>query len=250
MVRVAGFDGHDRRLGVNFAAIMLRDRFLGTSLGWIWSVLQPTLLIGVFVFVFTVLFKSRLPGQENSQLAFAIWLISGYGPWLAINEGIMGGASSVVSQTGVVKNMAFKTEILPIAATLLGLVPLLVSISILTVLIIMDGRTPTAVWLIMIPVLLSQSLFVAGLGLYLGALNVFVRDVTLALPSILTMLLFLSPIFYPIDSYDPALRAVVQWNPFYVIANGYRAPIVDGQLPPIWQIIYLAVLAILTFWAA
>lgn len=244
----AGFNRQDGRLGVNFAKMMLRDRYLGTGLGGVWAILQPASLIAVFVFVFTFIFKSRLSGQEESDLAFVIWLVSGYGPWLALNEGIMGGATSVVSQTGIIKNMAFKTELLPISATTVGLAPLLVSVVVLTTLITIDGRAPDTTWLIMPVVLLLQTVFVAGIGLYLGAINVFVRDVTLALPSILTMLLFLSPIFYPLSIYPENIQAIVQWNPFYVIANGYRSPIVYGEWPPLWQLAYLTALAVTVFW--
>jgi lipopolysaccharide transport system permease protein len=176
-----------------------------------------------------------------------IWLVSGYGPWLAINEGIMSGASAVTGQSNLVKNMAFKTELLPISATLLGIVPLLVSITILTVLILLDGRQPDIAWSIMPVVLAFQMIFVAGLGLILGAVNVFIRDLSLALPTLLTVLLFLSPIFYPISLYPEPIQAIVEWNPFYVIANGYRAPIVDGQFPPWWQLVYLGILAVITY---
>ncbi len=247
MIVAAGFDGNDRRLGINFASMMLRDRYLGTGLGVFWAIAQPLSLIAVFVFVFTYLFKNRLGIQGETDLSFIIWMISGYGPWLAINEGLMSGASSVVGQAGIVKNMAFKTELLPIAATSLGLMPLLVSVVVLTGLILMDGRIPNASWAIIPIVLLFQMLFVSGLGLMLGALNVFVRDISFVLPSLLTMLLFLSPVFYPITLYPEGIQQIVQWNPIYVIANGYRLPIVEGRLPPVDQLVYLAVVSIVVF---
>lgn len=244
---VAGFDRNDRKLGLNFAAMMLRDRFLGTGLGTLWAILQPASLIGVYVIVFSYLFKSRLPENPDSDLAFVIWLVSGYGPWLAINEGLMSGANAVTGQSNLVKNMAFKTELLPISASLLGFVPLLVSVGILTGLIILDGREPDITWSIIPLVLVLQMTFVAGLGLMLGAINVFIRDLTLALPTILTVLLFLSPVFYPITLFPEPLQPYVQWNPIYVIANGYRAPIAYGEFPPWWQLVYLAVLAVVTY---
>jgi lipopolysaccharide transport system permease protein len=241
------FDSNDRRLGANFAVMMLRDRYLGTGLGTFWAIAQPLMLIAVFVFVFTYLFRNRLGIERETDFSFIIWMISGYGPWLAINEGITSGATAVTAQVGIVKNMAFKTELLPIAATTLGLMPLLVSVAVLTVLIFMDGRTPDATWAIMPLILFFQMLLVAGFGLMLGALNVFVRDVTFVLPSFLTILLFLSPVFYPITLFPEAMRDVIQWNPIHVIANGYRMPIVEGKLPPTEQLIYLGVLSIVIF---
>lgn len=237
-----GFDGRDARLVLNFARMMLHDRFLGSTLGGVWAVLQPALLLGVFVFVFTVVFPSRVEGSSSS-LAYVIWLISGYGPWLFVSEGLGSSANAVVGQTGLVKNMAFKTELLPIASTTLGVVPLLVSLVAIAALLILDQRTPTLAWLTLPGVLALQVVFVAGLGLFLGALTVFVRDIPLALPSFLTMLLFLSPIFYPVSSYPDAIQAVARFNPFYVIANCYREPILNGALAPAWQYCYLGALS-------
>jgi lipopolysaccharide transport system permease protein len=245
---LGAFDQNDRRLGVSFAVMMLRDRFLGTGLGTFWAILQPMSLIAVYIYVFSFLFKSKLAGHEESTLAFVIWLVSGYGPWLAINDGIMAGSAAIIGHSSLVKNMAFKTELLPISATSLGIVPLLVSVAILSVLIMLDGREPNLAWLIMIPVLMMQCLFVAGLGLILGATTVFVRDLILLLPTLLTIILFLSPIFYPITLFPEGIRDIVVWNPFYIITNAYRAPILDGELPPWPYLVYLAAVAFPTYW--
>lgn len=247
MLLVEGFDQNDRRLGLNFIGMLLRDRYLGTGLGAVWAIVQPLSLIAVFVFVFNFIFKTRLGIENESDLAFIIWLVSGYGPWLAIMEGLSSGTGSVVGQTGIVKNMAFKTELLPIAASVVGLVPLLVSVVVLLCLIIVDGRTPDVSWLIMAPVLFCQLLFISGCSLLLSAVNVFVRDVSFVLPSFLTMLLFLSPVFYPITLYPEWMQEIVKWNPIYVTSNGYRAPIVEQQVPPLEQLIYLALMSLGVF---
>lgn len=237
-----GFDTNDVRLGANFTRMMLRDRFLGSSLGSIWAVLNPALMLLLFCFVFGVIFKSRLAGN-SSGLAYVIWLISGYGPWLAISEGLINATHSVVAQAGLVKNMAFKTEILPFSAAAVALVPLSVSLLILVVLLFLDGRPPNLAWLILPIVLLLQMAFIIGIGLVLAASNVFLRDVGQILPNVLTLALFISPIFYPLELFPTVLRPLAAWNPFYLIANGYREPIVKGQLPPVLELFVLAVMA-------
>jgi lipopolysaccharide transport system permease protein len=92
-------------------------------------------------------------------------------------------------------------------------------------------------------VIALQLLFVSGLGLFLSALNVFVRDTALALPSVLTILLFASPIFYQISSYPAFIRGVLVFNPFYVLAECYRAPLLAGTLPQAWMLAYLALIS-------
>ncbi len=127
MMAFAGFDRQDMTTIWNFFRMFLRDRFLGSRLGMIWAVANPVIMLSIYTFVFAFVFNSRLPGASNT-LSYSIWLIAGFGPWLAISEGISSSASSIYANAGLVKNMAFKTECLPLAAVLLGMVPLLVSL--------------------------------------------------------------------------------------------------------------------------
>src|SRR5579863_7672387 len=186
---IASFDSRDLGMLGNLFKLTLTDRYLGSTLGLVWAVLSPLMLMGIFTFVFTIVFPSRLPGKEGT-LPYVIWLLSGYGPWLAISEGLSVATTSVVSNAGIVKNIAFKSEILPIVGALVGLVPLLVSFVVIFALQIAVGDFPRPA-LLWLPLSLAlQIMFISGLGLYLAALNVFLRDTALVLPNVLTMLLF------------------------------------------------------------
>lgn len=242
----AGFDRRDYGMLVNLFRMTLGDRFLGSSLGLVWAVLSPLLLMGTFMFVFTYVFPSRLPGREGT-LPFIIWLISGYAPWLALSEGLSSATNSVVGSSGIVKNIAFKSELLPIVGAMLGLVPLSVGLALIFGLQILSGQGMSFAVLALPFVILLQLVFVSGLGLFLAALNVFLRDTALALPSVLTILLFASPIFYSISSYPEAIRTALVFNPFYVLAECYRAPILSGTLPPLWMIAYMTGISIVLF---
>lgn len=230
----------------NFLHMMVRDRFLGSGLGLIWAVANPILMLGIFTFVFGYVFKSKLPGAETS-LSYVIWLISGYGPWLAVSEGLNASAGAVTSNTSFVKNLGFKTELLPIAATLIGAIPLLVTLVYLAALLVFDGTMPSLSWLTIVPVVVLQFIFVMGLGLILAALNVFVRDVALILPNILLMVMFGSPIFYPIKMFPAVIRPIAAANPFYLFAEGVRLPLVGGHSLSFLVFLYLAVLSLGVF---
>lgn len=240
---LAGFDRRDYGMLINLFRMSLGDRFLGSSLGLVWAVLSPLMLMGIFVFVFTFVFPSRLPGREGA-LPFVIWLISGYGPWLGISEGLGSATSSVTSNAGIVKNIAFKSELLPVVGAMLGIVPLSVGLILVLILNIVSGAGVSLTVASLPIVIVLQLLFVSGIGLFLAALNVFVRDTALALPSVLTMLLFASPIFYPLSAYPPIAQAILKFNPFYVLAECYRAPLLTGSLPPFWMLTYLAAVSI------
>jgi lipopolysaccharide transport system permease protein len=234
-----GFDRRDASTVMNFFRMFLRDRFLGSRLGTVWAVLNPLLMLAIYTFVFGFVFKARLPGA-NTTLAFATWLIAGYGPWLAISESLNSAASCVVSSAGLVKNMAFKTECLPVAASLLGLVPLGISMLFTVVLMTIDGRPPTWHAIAAIPGVLMIFAFLTAVGLGLAVLTVFVRDVTMILPNLLMMVLFASPIFYPMNAMPHVLQRAAQWNPFYLMAQFIREPLLFHRIPPLTEWLYMA----------
>src|SRR5450759_1162074 len=100
---LASFDRRDLGMLLNLFRMSLSDRFLGSALGLVWAILGPLMLMGIFCFVFTFVFPGRLSGRVGS-LPYLIWLISGYGPWLALSDGLSSATGSVVGNAGIVKN--------------------------------------------------------------------------------------------------------------------------------------------------
>jgi lipopolysaccharide transport system permease protein len=246
-VSFLGFDRRDVSTIWNFFRMFLRDRFLGSRLGTFWGVFNPVLMLVIYTFVFGYVFKARLPGADTT-LAFATWLIAGYGPWLAVSESLNSAANSIVVSSGLVKNMAFKTECLPIAASLMGLVPLTVSFVFALGLLVVDGNPPTWHALAAVVGILLTFCFLTAVGLGLAVLTVFVRDVGVILPNVLLMVLFASPIFYPLDAMPRLLRAAAKWNPFYLLAEFVREPLVFHRIPPLSQWLYMVVLIGILGW--
>jgi lipopolysaccharide transport system permease protein len=180
-------------------------------------------------------------------LAYVIWLISGYGPWIALNESIMVATTSVVGASGLVKNMAFKTELLPIAGALFGVINLVVSLSFLFILLVWNGNNITWHLLLLPMVILVQFAFAAALGMWLSAIAVFVRDVVQILPTVLTALMFMTPIFYPFESMPAVIQKVSLANPLYQIAEGYRVIIIANRVPGIIGLAYVAAVSFIIF---
>lgn len=232
------FNRNDARLVLNFLRMNLRDKYMGSALGATWAVANPLLLLAVFTFVFGYVYKIRLPGAETT-LSYAVWLIGGYGPWIATSEAIMAAALSLVTSAGMVKNMAFKTELLPVSAALTGLVPLLVSLVFLAILLVFDDNPPTWHALAVIPVVVLHFAFVIALGFFLSTITVFVRDVGFVLPNLLFVILFATPIFYPIESTPRIVQLVSAVNPFYIVPEGYRAALIYHRLPDLAGLAYV-----------
>lgn len=241
-----GFNKNDVHLGFNLFKMNVRDRYLGSTLGSFWAIANPLFMLGLYTFVFGFVFKVRLPGAETT-LGYVVWLISGYGPWIATVEAISASTSSVVGSAGIVKNMAFKTELLPIASALVGLISLAVSLCFLLVLLFFSGNAPSwhIVWL---PVVVAVQFFlIIAIGVWLSALNVFVRDLSVALPNILTIFMFATPIFYPLESMPTLVQNLSLGNPFYLIAEAYRTVLLQHKPPNALALMFVFLLAGLLF---
>lgn len=230
---------------LRFFRIMVLGKVVGSTLGVAWIIVTPLLMMALFTFVFGFVFKSRLPDADTS-LAFVTWLICGYGPWLAISEGVSRATNAVTANSALIKNLPFKAELLPVAGSLVGLIPLVLALIYVSILVLVDGRLLNVSILIVPVYVLAQFTLISGLGLILGALNVFFRDVGVALPNLLIIALFSSPILYRIERFPEPVQAIMQFNPIYLIGEGYRQPIIYGSLPPTWQIATLAAISAVT----
>lgn len=241
-----GFDRVDVRFMLSMWRMNLADRYLGSALGGAWAFLNPLLMFALFTFVFGFVFKARLPGADTTA-GYAIWLICGYGPWLANTEAMTAASQSIIGNSGLVKNMSFKTEILPLSASLLGLIPLAVSLGFLLVLTLFNGNgwSWSLLWLPFI--VLVQFFFLSGIGLLLAMITTFVRDFGIALPNLLMIILFSTPIFYSVEAMPWILQMVSSVNPFFIISEAYRSVLLGGHQPDLLALFTLAVVAILFF---
>lgn len=242
-----GFNRYDLRLLLNLFKMNVRDRYLGSSLGSFWAIANPLFMLCLYTYVFGFIFKIRLPGSETT-LDYVVWLISGYGPWIATTEAVIASASSVFGASGMVKNMAFKTELLPIAGSLIGTISLAVSSVFLLILMIYAGNTPT--WhVILLPiVIVLQFAWIIALGMWLSAITVFVRDIMQILPNLLTVLMFVTPIFYPFSSMPSLVQQLSLVNPFYHLAESYRTILIGHQVPNVGGLAFVAALSIFIFY--
>lgn len=244
---IAGFERRDIKFALIYLRMMFRDRFIGSSLGVVWAVASPVLMLGIFTFVFGFVFRSKLPGAETS-LSYVIWLISGYGPWLAISEGVTTAAGSVVGNGQMIKNVKMKSELLPIAGTAMGSVPLAVAIVYLMGLMAFNGNEFHFTWLIIPLIVTIQFLMVTGVGMLCAALAVFWRDITHVLPNLLLVLMFSTPIFYPITAMPHPIEVVSSFNPIYLLSEWYRQPLLHNQFPEFWTLGYIAIFGIALFY--
>lgn len=238
---VLGLNRGDLRMMLSLARLQITDRYLGSRLGLAWAIISPLLMFAVFAYVFGVVFRTRLPGASDSG-SYLLWLVSGYSAWLAISESLVNASNSLTSNAALLKNLVFKTEIVPLAAILVGFIPLAVAVPILLIgKVALTGTLNP--WLITLPAVIAVHLvMVASICHFLAVTTVIVRDFAVALPTFLTLFLFLTPIFYPVEMVPARLRFLMDANPVLMLTNAYRT-LLTGEGPP--DFLRLAVIAAL-----
>ncbi len=233
-----GFQKEDVVLTLNLFKMMLRDRYLGSSLGLLWAVLTPFLLLATYTFVFGFIFRIKLPGSD-STLTYVIWLISGLVPFFTIADGLSLTAGSVISGSNLIKNIVFKSETLVLAATLTAMVPFGIGMLFLFSLLIIAGNYPSWHVFALLPFMIIHLLFLLGLGFFVAATAVFLRDIVQAIPTLTLFVLFFSPIFYTREQLPKTIAKITFFNPFYRICQPYRDMLLSHRMPDMTGIGYL-----------
>lgn len=191
----------------------IAGRYRGSLLGIVWAFATPLLLLAVYSFVFSVVFKSRWNQPNLNNEAFALVLFSGLILHNFLAESLSRATGILVQQANFVKKVIFPLWILPIVPVGTALFHAVISYAILLLGMLALGITlhPS---LVMLPLLwLPYLLFVAGLCWVAASVGVFVRDLQALIALILPVLMFLSPIFYPLDALPEPYRGLVELNP-------------------------------------
>ncbi len=205
----------------------VKVRYKQTAIGVFWAVLQPALTTIIFAVVF-----SQVARFESKAVPYPLYVLSGMLPWLFVYNAITFGANSLVGNTNLVTKVYFPRLIVPLAAVLAGLIDLALGFLILVVVMIIYGVGLTT-QIALTPVFILLAVLVAlAFGTLFSALNVRFRDVKFALPFILQVWMFVSPIFYPLDILSERARFVIALNPLTGILHGFRASLFGEPFDP------------------
>lgn len=200
----------------------IKIRYKQTVLGVLWAVLQPALTTLIFALIF-----SRVT-QFSSETPYILFVLSGLLVWLFIFNGVGFGANSLLVNVSLITKIYFPRVIIPASAVMAGVLDLLIGLVIFFVVAGFWGVFPTYQALFA-PIFLIQTLLLTlSLGILLSALNVRFRDVKFAIPLMLQIWMFLSPIFYPTSVVPESIRPYTALNPVVGILEGFRASLFGG----------------------
>jgi len=206
-------------------------RYRGSILGIAWSFFNPLLMLGVYTFVFSVIFKARWQAGSDSKTEFAIVLFAGMIVFNILSECVNRAPGLVLSNPNYVKKVVFPLEIMPWIILGAALFHALVSLGVL--LLFSLAANHTIQWtLIFLPVvILPLLLLVLGLSWLLSSLGVYLRDIGQSIGIFTTALMFVSPVFYPITALPVEFRQLAMANPLAFTIEQSRSVLIWGQTP-------------------
>jgi lipopolysaccharide transport system permease protein len=239
----------NRQLILQLARREVAGRYRGSVMGLTWSFFNPVLMLLVYTFVFSVVFRARWGiGGEESKSDFAIILFVGMIVHGLFAECINRAPSLILSNINYVKKVVFPLEILPWVVMGSALFHLLVSLAVLLgALLVLNSYVPwTAILfpIVAVPLLLATM----GLAWFFAATGVFVRDIGQTTGILTTVLLFLSPVFYPISVLPETYQYLLLLNPLTFIIEESRKVLIWGQLPDWAGLGIYSTLAMLFAW--
>ncbi len=203
----------------------IKVRYAQTFLGAAWSVFQPLAMMAVYAYAFT-----RLGRVAPGSLPYPLFALSGLVVWVFVSRAVTGGSTSLISDLQVVTKTPAPRMLLPLSSIAAMLVDFLISLVLFLIFAAAYGRLPSVRAFALLPILFLTLLLVYGLSLLLSALNVKYRDVGAALPFLVLVWFFLSPIAYSIQPSHSLVGIVQGLNPLIGLVGATRWSLVGGDV--------------------
>jgi lipopolysaccharide transport system permease protein len=219
------------------------SRFVGTQLGFLWSIVHPLALVLIYTLVFSELMRPKLPGHE-SRFAYSIYLTAGLVAWLLFSDLLGRSVGIFVHNAAVLKKVSVHKLAFPIIAFFSALVQFLILFGCFLAFVLLTGSFPGVAIVAVVPVIAIASLFAMGLGLFLATINVFYRDVEQSTNLVLQFWFWLTPIVYPAGALPQPAQAILRWNPMWPVVQAMQEIFVENRFPDWSALAYPLVLAI------
>lgn len=205
-------------------------KYRNSLLGAAWTVFNPLAQILVYTLIFSQVMQARMPGVDSAY-GYGIYLCAGIFAWGLFAE-IIGRCQTMFLDNGnLIKKLNFPRICLPAIVVLSALLNFAIVFALFAGFLVLDGSFPGWTFLAVVPVLLVQVSFALGLGLVVGILNVFFRDIGQFFAIALQFWFWLTPIVYPLDILGERVRALIAWNPLAPVIAAWQRILVAGQWP-------------------
>jgi lipopolysaccharide transport system permease protein len=220
-----------------------QSKYRNSMLGAAWTVLNPLAMIVVYTVIFAQVMRARLPGSDSS-FAYSIYLCAGVLTWGLFAEITGRGQNVFLEHANLIKKLSFPRICLPLIVVLNAGINFAIIFGLFTGFLIVSGNFPGWVFLALIPIIVVQVLFSIGLGIILGVLNVFFRDIGQFFTIFLQFWFWFTPIVYPAAILPEHIRSLLVWNPMAALIMACQTILVARQWPQWGTLLPVTLIAI------
>jgi len=225
----AGHKKMDRVFFQNMVIRQIRQDYLENMTGFAWLILQPLILLAVYAFVFSTIFKARIP--EAADIGFVPYLAVAFWPWTAFSEAVLRANSSITANAELIGKVAFASEQIPLASVTATFVMHMIGyLSVLVVLQLMGTSIHWVSMLVVIPIMFLLWLFACSIALFSSATQVFIRDIAQILPPVMTFWFFTTPILYSSSLLPESIQQFAHLNIMAWFVENLRGLLLFGEL--------------------
>ena len=221
----------------------IRARFAHSKISGIWLLIQPLVQVAMYTTVLSTVLAARLPGVTD-RYGYAIYLLSGLLAWSIFNEVVSRSLTVFVDSASLLKKIVFPRICLPLIVLGGALINFAVLLAATIGLLMILNRLPSAIVFYLIPLALLAAAIATGLGVVLGVLNVFVRDVGQTAQITLQLLFWFTPIVYPVSILPASVQRLLSVNPLYPLVTGFQDVLFLNRAPDTASLLYPAVVAL------
>lgn len=222
-------------------------KYRNSLLGAAWTVISPLAMILVYTLIFSQVMKSRLPGVSG-DFAYSIYLCAGLLTWNLYAEVVSRLVNLFIEQANLIKKVRFPSICLPVIVVINCLVNFSIIFGLFTLFLLLSGHFPGLSYVALVPVLVLQLMFSVGLGVGLGVINVFFRDVGQAIGIFMQFWFWLTPVVYPISILPEWVRGLIVLNPMVPLVNAYQTILLHGTWPDWISLLPTLVLSLILCW--
>ncbi len=222
-----------------------QTKYRNSLLGAVWNIIHPLAMIVVYTVIFSQVMRAKLPGAAGG-FGYSIYLCAGVITWGLFAEITSRSQSMFIDNANMLKKLSFPRITLPLIVVMNAVLNFSIILGLFLVFLLISGSFPGWPLLALVPILLVQIIFASGLGMILGVLNVFFRDVGQFFSIFLQFWFWLTPIVYPANILPEGVKALMAFNPMYPIIRSYQGIFVQGLWPDWTQLFPTFLLGLLS----
>lgn len=219
----------------------LINRFSRSKLGGLWAILNPLSQVAIYALILSNVLSAKLPGIDN-KYAYSIYLMAGLLAWNLFNEIILRSLNMFIENGNLMKKMQFPRSSIPLIVMGSNFINNLLLFFAMLLIFFTLGHGFDWVILWLIPFTILLLLFSIGIGLILGIMNVFIRDIGQVIPIVLQILFWFTPIAYPLNIIPESYRPLLDFNPISYFTRAYQAILAYNQTPDLSILIIISIL--------